>query len=408
MSTAKYWIWLAGRKGLGGLGVNRILDHFGTPEAAFFADPEEYNLLEGRLPAGASESLKDKSLDQAEQVLADCDRLLLQVLTRQDADYPNRLRQLPDAPAVLYIKGKLPRFDDEVAVAVVGSRGATEYGVGTAARFGLELTRRGALVISGIAQGIDTAALKGALQAGGPVVSVLGGGVDVPYPRENRFLYEDVAAAGALISEYPPGTENKGAHFPVRNRIISGLALGVLAVEAEEHSGTMITAHLAADQGRDVFAVPGPIDAPMSRGTNLLIQEGAQLVRDPGDILRCYEMYWPGRLRRGAPLPPECAQARVEEAVRAIPREEPPRQEKIDTKEKRAYISMREQPELFTDDERAILTAAAEGELTADEIIDRTQIPARRVLSALTMLQLNGYAEERPGRRVRALVLLKD
>lgn len=308
MSTAKYWIWLAGRKGLGGLGVNRILDHFGTPEAAFFADPEEYNLLEG-LPAGASESLKDKSLDQAEQVLADCDRLLLQVLTRQDADYPNRLRQLPDAPAVLYIKGKLPRFDDEVAVAVVGSRGATEYGVGTAARFGLELTRRGALVISGIAQGIDTAALKGALQAGGPVVSVLGGGVDVPYPRENRFLYEDVAAAGALISEYPPGTENKGAHFPVRNRIISGLALGVLAVEAEEHSGTMITAHLAADQGRDVFAVPGPIDAPMSRGTNLLIQEGAQLVRDPGDILRCYEMYWPGRLRRGAPLPLECAQA---------------------------------------------------------------------------------------------------
>ena len=407
MSTAKYWIWLAGRKGLGGLGVNRILDHFGTPEAAFFADPEEYNLLEG-LPAGASESLKDKSLDRAEQVLADCDRLLLQVLTRQDADYPNRLRQLPDAPAVLYIKGKLPRFDDEVAVAVVGSRGATEYGVGTAARFGLELTRRGALVISGIAQGIDTAALKGALQAGGPVVSVLGGGVDVPYPRENRFLYEDVAAAGALISEYPPGTENKGAHFPVRNRIISGLALGVLAVEAEEHSGTMITAHLAADQGRDVFAVPGPIDAPMSRGTNLLIQEGAQLVRDPGDILRCYEMYWPGRLRRGAPLPLECAQARVEEAVRAIPREEPPRQEKIDTKEKRAYISMREQPELFTDDERAILTAAAEGELTADEIIDRTQIPARRVLSALTMLQLNGYVEERPGRRFRALVLLKD
>ena len=415
MSTAKYWLWLTGRKGLGGLGVNRVLDHFGTPEAAFFADPEEYALMEGLSAAGA-ESLRDKDLAGAEQVLADCDRLGLRFLTRQDADYPDRLRQLPDAPAVLYVKGRLPRFDDEVTVAVVGSRRATEYGVRTAARFAMELTRRGALVVSGIAHGIDTAAVKGALQAGGPVVSVLGGGIDVPYPRENRFLYEDVAAAGALLSEYPPGTENKGAHFPVRNRILSGLSLGVLAVEAQEGSGTLITAHLAADQGRDVFAIPGPVDAPMSRGTNLLIQEGAQLVREPGDILRCYEMYWPGRLRRGAPMEPEEETARVDEAVRSLPPDRPPRQagdgartqEKIDTKENRAYISLREQPELFTDDELAILSAAAEGEHTADELIDRTQIPARRVLSALTMLQINGYVEEKAGRRFRALVLLKD
>lgn len=145
----------------------------------------------------------------------------------------------------------------------------------------------------GIAQGVDTAAVRGALQAGGPVVSVLGGGIDVPYPKENRYLYQDVAAAGVLISEYPPGTEHRGSHFPIRNRIISGLSLGVLAVEAAERSGTLITARLAADQGRDVFAIPGGIDAPLSRGTNLLIQEGAMLVRRPEDILRCYEMLWP-------------------------------------------------------------------------------------------------------------------
>ncbi len=407
MSSKKYWLWLTGRKGLAGTHLCRVLDHFGSAERAYFADPEEYRLVDG-LPAQALASLEDKQLDGAERILEQCDRLYLHVLTRQDADYPERLRQLPDGPAVLYYKGKLPAFDDEMAVAVVGSREATEYGRSVAARFGLELTRAGALVVSGIAQGVDTAAVKGALQAGGPVVSVLGGGIDVPYPRENRFLYQDVAAAGALISEYPPGTEPRSGHFPIRNRIISGLSLGVLVVEAAERSGALITARLAADQGRDVFAIPGGIDAPLSRGTNLLIQEGAMLARRPSDILRCYEMRWPGRLRSGPPLDGEESRARVEQAVQDLPAPPPSGEEKIDTGENRAYISLREQPELFTDDELAILSAAAETALTADELIDRTQIPARRVLSALTMLQVNGHVEELNGRRFRALVLLKD
>ncbi len=407
MSTKKYWIWLTLRRGLGGTGAAKVLDHFGTPEAAYFADPEEYQLVEG-LTSAARSSLGEKSLDGPERILAECDRLDIRIMTRQDADYPNRLHQLADAPAVLYLKGRLPRFDDEVAIGIVGSRKATEYGVTTAARFGLELTRGGALVISGMAQGIDAAALKGALQAGGPVVSVLGGGIDVPYPWSNRFLYQDVAAAGLLISEYPPGTENRGEHFPVRNRIISGLSLGVLAVEAEELSGTMITAHLAADQGRDVFAVPGNINTPMSRGTNRLIQEGAMLVRESADILRSYELCYPGRLRRATPLTPEKSDARVEEAARTVVPEAPAQPVPVDSGEKRAYISLREQPELFTDDEKAILLATADKSLTADDLIERTQIPARRVLSALTMLQVRGYGEEGPGRRFRALVLLKD
>ena len=406
MSLKKYWIWLTRRKGLGGLGLERVLSRFGTAEEAYYADPEEYEQLE--LTAGAKESMADKGLEDAEQVLARCDELSVKLLTRQDAAYPGRLRQLPDAPAVLYYKGTLPRFDDEVTIGVVGSRNATPYGVNNAAKFAMELTRGGALVVSGIARGIDTAALKGALQAGGPVVSVLAGGIDVVYPKENRWLYEDVAAAGVLISEYPPGTENKREHFPIRNRIISGLSLGVLAVEAEELSGTMITAHLAADQGRDVFAIPGGIDAPMSRGTNRLIQEGAMLVRDSADILRSYEMYWPGRLRWAEPLQPEEEESRVAEAVRTIQAVAQPKPKAAPKKEARETVSLREQPERFTDDEKAILLAAAEQSLTSDEIIDRTQIPARRVLSALTMLQLNGQVEETDGRRFRALVLLKD
>ena len=407
MSLKKYWIWLTRRRGLGGLGTDKVLEHFGTPEAAYYADPEEYELVDG-LPAGARQSLEDKELEDAERILADCDRMSIRILTRQDADYPGRLRQLPDAPAVLYYKGKLPRFDDEVAIGIVGSRGATQYGLSVAARFAMELTRSGALVVSGIARGVDTAALKGALQAGGPVASVVAGGLDVPYPRENRWLYEDVAAAGVLISEYPPGTENKREHFPIRNRIISGLSLGVLAVEAEELSGTMITAHLAADQGRDVFAVPGAIDAPMSRGTNRLIQEGAMLVRESADILRSYELCWPGRLRRAEPLGPEEGEARVAETLRTVQPGEQAQPKPAPETEKRTTVSLREQPELFTDDEKAILLAVAQKSLTADEIIDRTQIPARRVLSALTMLQLHSRVEEDAGRRFRALVLLKD
>ena len=263
MSSLKYWLWLATRRGMGVQGMHAVLDHFGTPERVFFADPEEYQLLS----PGLSRALQDHSMAEADKVLADCDRLGIRIMTLQDADYPERLRQLDDAPCVLYLKGRMPDFDEEVAVGIVGTREATEYGKTVAKRLGLELARGGALVVSGMAAGIDTCAVRGALQGGKTVVSVVGGGIDVPYPWANRFLYEDVAASGLLMSEYPPGTENLGSHFPVRNRIISGLSLGVVVVEAPEfNSGALITAERALEQNRDVFAVPGNVDAVNSRG----------------------------------------------------------------------------------------------------------------------------------------------
>ena len=403
MASLKYWIWLSTRKGVGVQGMHAVLDYFGTPEWAFFADPEEYELL----PSGLGRALRDRSMSEADKVLADCDRLGIRVMTLQDADYPERLRQLDDAPCVLYLKGKLPDFDEEVAIGVVGTREATEYGKTVAGRLGLELARGGAVVVSGIASGIDTSAVRGALQGGGTVVSVLGGGIDMPYPWENRFLYEDVAAAGLLISEYPPGTENRGSHFPVRNRIISGLSLGVVVVEAREFgSGAMITANLALEQNRDVFAVPGNVDAPHSRGCIRLIQQGAKPVLCAEDILEEYRDRYPVRLVRTPRLSEEETRARMD----VVSQPEPPIRQKatVDKEKNKEYSVIKRRPDSFTDDELAIIHAMQGKTCQADELVESTQIPARRVLSALTMLQISGCVAEKPGRRFICLVELNE
>ena len=235
---------------------------------------------------------------------------------------------------------------------------------------------------------------------------MLGGGVDVPYPRENRWLYEDVAAAGALISEYPPGTEHRGEHFPVRNRILSGLCLGVVAVECRPHSGTMITVDRALEQNRDLFAVPGNIDAPMSQGPNLLIQQGAKLVTSGRDILEEYWDRFPAKLSPGEPLSPAAAAARLETA--ACPAPAPAEREEAPAAPGRERIPAAEQRDRFTDDELALIAALGGRRRSADELVEAAQIPARRVLSALTMLQVQGAVEEGPDRRFSALVELEE
>jgi len=380
----------------------QVLEQFGTPERAFFADPGEYSLL----PPLVRRGLSDRSMDQVERILEECDRQQIRIMTLQDSDYPERLRQLNDAPGILYIKGRLPRIDEEVAIGVVGTRTATEYGRQTAARLGLELVRGGAVLVSGTATGIDTCAIKGAMQAGGTVVSVLGGGVDVPYPRENRFLYQDVAAVGALVSEYPPGTENVGAHFPVRNRILSGLSLGVVVVEAGEYgSGALITANLALEQNRDVFAVPGNVDSPMSRGCIRLIQQGAKPILNAEDVLVEYRDRFPHKLLWTGQMPKEQARQRLEGA--GIDKKRPNAEKTpVDKGENKAYSSNVRSPDSFTDDQLAILAALGEKLRSADELVELTQIPARRVLSSLTMLQIDGCVEEQPGKRFKCLVEL--
>ena len=412
MSALTHLIWLSTREGMRPELAAALLRRFGTAEAAYFADEQELDLL--GLPGRLRQSLLDKSLDGTERVLEACDREGMTILTCQDAAYPERLLQLEDYPLVLYVKGTLPRMDGEVAVGMVGSRRCTPYGETMAGRIALELARAGAVVVSGLAEGIDAASLKGALQGGGKVVSVLAGGADVIYPRSSRWLYQDVLAAGAVISENPPGTRPEGWRFPIRNRLISGLSLGIVVVEAaEERSGSLITAHDALDQGRDVFAVPGPADAPMSGGTNALISRGeARLVRSAWDILAEYSSQFPHKLSFPPPLRAEEAAARLApQPEQGVDREEtlqPSRPEQSPAPGGEEDLPLLSAADLarLGDEQRDILQLLAEHRLTADELVGRTDIPARRVNAALTILQAQGYLKELPGRRFQAAVRL--
>ncbi len=409
MSNLKHWIWLTLRKGLAGQNAVRVLEHFGTPELVHAADEQAYRMV-GGLTDAAIRSLMNKALDQADVVLGDCERYGIQLLTLQDSAYPERLKAIAQPPMVLYWKGRQFAFDNEAAIGMVGSRQATPYGVQAAAKLSADLTRKGALVVTGMAQGIDASAVRGALKVGGPVVSVLAGGIDRVYPAYHKELYEDVAVVGALISEYPPGADHRGEHFPVRNRIISGLSVGVIAVESARSSGTLLTVNHALDQNREVFAVPGPIDAPMSEGTNHLIQEGcAKLIMEADDVLCEFADSFPSRLRlgRGVSLPSEAAGQRLEGAA-VIPKEQEARKAKeTPPKEDVVCLCWADCKDKLTDDQRSVLLALDGGTIQADDLVERTQIPARRVLSALTVLQIQGYVAEESGKRFRATVKLK-
>lgn len=405
MANLKYFLWLTTRKGLRPGEPWELLSRFGTPEAAYFAEGGEYELM--GISGAKRETLEDKDLRGAEKILADCERLGISIMTIQDADYPELLGRIDDPPVVLYWKGKSLCVEDKLTIGVVGTRKSTPYGENLAGRLGLELARRGVTLVSGMAEGIDAAGVRGALQGGGTVISVLGGGIDVVYPRRNRWLYEDVAASGALVSEYPPGTEHAGRHFPVRNRILSGLSRGVAVVEAGVPSGALISARAALDQNREVFAFPGPVGAAASLGCNLLIQRGeAKLVMAADDLLEEFAGVLP--VKGPEELPPMDEET-VEERLKVEPVPSPglPREEKVvDKPPQRAYISLTDDPGALTDDQRDILMAIQHKALTADDIAEATQIPAKRVLSALTMLQLRDWVEEKPGKRFYAGVVV--
>ena len=318
----------------------------------------------------------------------------------QDAEYPQRLRNIFDPPLVLYVKGRMPVMDEEAAIAVVGTRECTPYGTACGERLGRELAASGAVVVTGLARGVDSAAARGALRAGGSVVGVTGGGLDVVYPRENGDLYADVAARGVLLSEYPPGSPPDKAHFPVRNRIMSGLSVAALVVEAPGHSGALITARLALEQGREVYAVPGPIDAPDSVGCNRLIRDGAGLAAEGWDILRDFQERFPEKLRPARKLP---AWTPLPTRRRAEPRRKPaPEPEK-------APALRAVSREGLTDDQIALLgVLEPEGPVQVDDLIESTGIPARRVSSALTMLEIDGCVRQHDGKRYTRTVALTE
>jgi DNA processing protein len=279
----RYWVGFSQVSGIGAVRLRALLDHFGDLQTAWHAQPHDLRQagLDERSLANLLAAQRSLNLDA---VLERLSRAKVGLLTWDDPGYPRNLREVFNAPPVLYIRGCI-RPTDEWAVAVVGTRRASVYGKEAARMIGEGLAQAGVTVVSGMAQGIDTVAHRACLDAGGRTLAVLGCGVDVVYPPQNARLAAEIVERGALVSDYPLGTRPEARNFPPRNRIISGLSLGTVVVEADLGSGARITADFAAEQGRDVFAVPGPIFARGCQGTNQLIQEGAKLVGRVSDIL---------------------------------------------------------------------------------------------------------------------------
>ncbi|MDR0446582.1 MAG: DNA-processing protein DprA [Oscillospiraceae bacterium] len=414
MSTLKYYVWLSAAEGIGAATAVKLIRHFGTAERVFFADAGEYKKVSGITPSEMA-ALANKDLSHPSGILARCTELGQRIVTIQDAEYPERLRNIYDPPLVLYVKGRLPAIDEEAAIAIVGTRTCTPYGLKTAEKCGYTLARRGLLVVTGLAKGVDSAAALGALRGGGGVIGVLGCGIDVIYPPTNKELYEDVSGVGALISEYPPGTDAAGRHFPARNRIISGLSVGVAVIEAPLRSGALITASRALEQGRDVFAVPGNVDSFASAGANKLLRDGAIPMTSPEDIVNEYSALFPLKINAGkvstAPLDKKrekklmekhsTSQKRLDSAAgnEYIDAERDVDGNLSETTEADAAAAREAEAEKIaislTGAEKAVYDAlrrlARPGEAAhIDDIIASAEITAAEALGAVTMLELDG------------------
>ena len=278
------WIALNMIRGIGPRKANQLIDHFGSPAQVFAASRLSLE-KEGLKPETVHELHDSEILEKANAEIERLERLGAVVITLEDEDYPPLLREIYDPPIALYVRGDLKKVCARPCIAVVGSRRSSTYGVNAALSLSRDLAQNGLTVVSGLARGIDAAAHRGALEVGGLTIAVVGTGLETTYPKEHRKLEDEILASGAVISEFPLGTPPLPQNFPYRNRVLSGLCFGVLIVEAAEHSGSLITARLAYEQGREVFAVPGNITSQTSFGPNFLIKDGAKLVQQWRDVI---------------------------------------------------------------------------------------------------------------------------
>lgn len=389
----EHWLWLAHRPGINEHVKVLLLQYFKSPEAVYLAQPEELLEVPGLTTAGRK-ALSDKNMSLYQAALEQCRRGGIEILTYLDADYPRRLKNIYDPPLVLYWKGTLLPFDSLPAIGVVGTRRCSAYGLSVAGRLGSEISRGGGLVVSGLAEGIDAAAMKGALHAGFPTVGVLGCGVDVVYPACNRTLFRQVEGQGCILSEFLPGTNGFKWNFPKRNRVISGLSLGVVIVEAPERSGALHTARAALDQGRDVYAVPGNVDMPSFAGSNRLLREGACPVTCGWDVMGEYTTLFPDKIQKVSDQPPKVS------PVRKRNQNSEPVQKTIDKSPVEAYIDGTPDLEGLSDQGKAIVACLAKGEMLVDQVIAATGIPSGLLLRELTLLEVKGVVARLPGNRI--------
>lgn len=360
----EYAPWLAfGRvKGLGCVGFKKVADYFDDPTRAFFVSEQELAEIPG-LDREAIAGLR--SFSEWVEVEREVQRVFesgARILPFNASEYPFRLRMISDPPPFLYVKGEL-RPEDERAVAVVGSRSASEYGLRVTRDICQGLAALGFTVVSGMARGIDGEAHQSALGAGGRTLAVLGSGVDVVYPPEHEGLYRNLCESGAIVSEQPMGTPPFSYNFPSRNRLISGLSLGVVVVEATEKSGSLITAGLALEQGREVFAVPGEAGSSRSRGTHRLIRQGAKLVESVEDIV---EEIAPQLATRAGAL---------------------------------REVSERRLPPDLSEESRKVYELVLSQPLQIDEVIQMSGLSAAKVSEVLLELEIRGVLKQLPGKR---------
>ncbi|MGH9469673.1 MAG: DNA-processing protein DprA [Terriglobia bacterium] len=365
---ARFWLGLARIEGLGVRGVQSLVRHFDSPARVYAASLTELEAC-GLSSRVARDICSQKGLAEAEKELESAQRSGVQVITSSSASYPPLLVQIADPPLALYVKGDVSALS-RPAVAIVGSRRPSAYGSSVAHRLAADLAQRQLAIVSGLARGIDSAAHRGALEVKGATVAVLGSGIDVIYPRENKGLAEQCSANGALVSEFPLGTSPAPENFPIRNRIISGLSLGTLIAEAAEYSGSLITARLALEQNREVFAVPGNITSPQSFGPNMLIKQGAKLVDDWMDVIE--EL--PAEARMQLQAFAAASEPSAEEAGTARP------SPGLDGDQKIVYGALRADEALFV-----------------DAICENASMPQPRVLTALLGLEMSGLVRQLPG-----------
>jgi len=357
--------------GMGPVRARNLIERLGSPEAVFDAEPEA--LMEAK---GIGQEMAESIVNQRDEInpaeeIEKTEALGGRILTCLDDEYPAALRTIYDPPLALYILGKLVP-EDKHAIALVGSRRSSHYGQQTADRLAFQLAKVGYTVISGLARGIDTEAHKGSLKAGGRTIAVLGGALDKIYPPENAGLAEQIAQHGAVISEFTLGREPDKTTFPYRNRVVSGMSMGVVVVEAPFKSGSLITAEQAMDQGRSVFAVPGRIDNPNARGCHMLIKSGARLVENVDDILQEFEMLIP--------------------------------QEQKDV----AKAASRRPEVMLTDDEEKIVRALGSDTLDIDTLARSAELNIASVSGLLIGLEIKKVIRMLPGRLVELIARAED
>ena len=362
----KYWIALKSIAGIGNITFPALVDEFGSLSAIFTAPVSKLIETPGISKNIASAIAGFNNWNKVKEELELLNKNKINIITYQDDLYPLKLKHIYDRPPFLYVRGNLNK--DDTNIAIVGSRAASTYGKYTTERISRELALKGLTIVSGMARGIDSTAHRGALTAHGRTIAVLGSGLDVIYPPENKKLFAEIVENGAVISEFPLGTPPRSANFPTRNRIISGMSYGVVIVEAGEKSGSLITARLALEQGREVFAVPGSIDAAGSRGTNKLIKQGAKLIENTDDIL--------------------------EEILPQIEITTVPKPASTCSCEKTAN----KHHEALNEFDQKIFDSVSSGRIHIDDLISSTGLSSADLLSALTKMELEGIVQQHPGK----------